>query len=60
MSTHQILNWIDDAALGIGKAAMDYRRLGSEESLLELGRSISQLQALTEELIAQHDVRYNR
>lgn len=53
MSTHDILNWIDNYITEIGKTAEDYRRYGDTGYLLELRRAVSILQALTEELMAR-------
>ena len=56
MSTHSLLDWIDRTGNDMYKAALDYRNHGRIESLEELKLAISYLQAMVEELEAQHSV----
>ena len=51
MSTTSMLDWIDVAGSGMAQGFSDYRRHGDLDSLYEIRRAISQIQALTEELI---------
>ena len=55
MSAHDMLSWIDNHISDIGKAVDDYKKYGLKESLLELRKAVSILQALTEELMAADD-----
>lgn len=55
MSTTSMLDWIDVAGSGMAQGFSDYRRHGDIESLYEIRRAISQIQALTEELIIRHE-----
>lgn len=54
LSTHEILNWADTAGSGMCLGFEDYRRHGTVESLDEIRRTITVLQAVAEELIARH------
>ena len=55
MSTTSMLDWIDVAGSGMAQGFSDYRRHGEIESLYEIRRAVSQIQALTEELIIRHE-----
>lgn len=55
MSTDSMLTWMDDAILGMGKGIMDYRRTGDLDSIYEIRKAVSILQALTEELIIKQE-----
>lgn len=55
MNSEAMLSWMDDALLGMGKGIMDYRRVRDIDSLYEIRRAISTLQALTEELIIKQE-----
>jgi hypothetical protein len=54
MSTHDILDWIENHLNGVGQAATDYRKTGDGTYLMELRKAVSILQALTEELMARN------
>jgi hypothetical protein len=51
MSGQTILDWADQYVTGIGTAFYNYRKTNDSEILDEVRRGVSQLQALTEELI---------
>lgn len=55
MSATSMLDWIDVAGSGMAQGFLDYRRHGEIESLYEIRRAVSQIQALTEELIIRHE-----
>lgn len=54
LSTHELLLWADTAGSGMCLGLEDYRRHGTVESLDEIRRTITVLQAVTEELLARH------
>lgn len=54
LSVHEILNWADEAGTGMVRAFDDYRLRGTPESLEELRRTISILQAAVEDLMYRH------
>lgn len=50
MTTNAIISWFDTALIGLGKATMDYSKFGMIESVDEIRRCLSQMQALVEQI----------
>lgn len=55
LSLHDALHWMEAIAIGIDKSIQDYRKHGEMDSLLDLRKGISHMQAFTENLIAREE-----
>jgi hypothetical protein len=53
MSTHELLEWADQAGTGMAKAFADFRKEGSLASLDEISVALLALTAVTDELTAR-------
>lgn len=54
MSTHEMLDWADNVGSAMAALIQDYRRHHNEDSLDELNRGVSAMQAVVETLIERH------